>query len=135
MGKNKWDCKYAVVWTESSINCYKRGCNCHDCYIKDMLETPCNMKATVFELVRKLGKPPENERELTNTQQKVIDAILAGCNNKYEIAKKINLTVANVQSALSTMYEIAESDGVVYKNLRYKLPEFINWVRKGKEEG
>lgn len=91
------------------------------------------MKGAVLELVRKFGKPPEDEGGLTKTQQKIVDAILAGCNNKYEIAKKMNLTVANVQAALSDMYEIAENNGVVYKNLRYKLPDFIRWVRKGEE--
>ena len=92
------------------------------------------MKRAVFELVKKFGKPPEDEGGLTKTQQKIVDAILAGCNNKYEIAKYIGANVQNIQTALSDMYEIAENDGVVYKNLRYKLPDFINWVRKGKEE-
>lgn len=93
------------------------------------------MKRAVFELVRKFGKPPEyEEKELSITQQKVISAIIAGCNNKTEIAEYTGLTITNVQSALSNMYEIAEFDGVIYKNLRYKLPDFINWVRKGNEE-
>jgi hypothetical protein len=103
--------------------------------MNDLIESiPCRMKKAVLELVRKFGKPPENENEFTNTQQKVIDAILAGCNDKFEISEKTGLTIQNIQNALSTMYEIAENDGVVYKNLRYKLPDFINWVRKGKEE-
>lgn len=126
---------YAAHWTTGSIFCYHRGCNCQGCYIKELLESKCLMKRAVFELVRKFGKPPEyEEKGLSISQQKVINAIIAGCNNNTEIAEYTGLTVTNVQSALSNMYEIAEFDGVVYKNLRYKLPEFINWIRKGKEE-
>ena len=126
---------YAAAWTEGSIYCYKRGCNCQGCYMNDLLESiPCRMKKAVLELVRKFGKPPENENELTKTQQKVIDAILAGCNDKISIAEHTGLSVTNVQDILSDLYKLAEFDGVVYKNLRYKLPDFIEWVRKGKEE-
>jgi hypothetical protein len=92
------------------------------------------MKGAVMELVRKFGKPPENELELTKSQQKIIDAILQGCNDKYEISEKTNINIGSVQSALSNMYELAEEDGVIYRNLRCKLPDFIRWVRKGKEE-
>ena len=87
------------------------------------------MKAAVIELVRKFGKPQE-EKQLSSTQQKVINAILAGCNNKLEIVDYTDLSETNVQSALSKMYELAEFDGVVYKNLRYKLPDFIKWRRR-----
>lgn len=123
---------YAAKWTEGSIFCYKRGCNCQGCYVKDILETRCDMKRAVFELVRKFGKPPEDEEKgLSISQQKIINAILAGCNNKTEIAQKTGLTESIVQNALVGLYDLAESDGVIYKNLRYKLPDFINWVRKG----
>lgn len=122
---------HAEHWTEGAVFCYKRGCNCNGCYVKDMLETRCEMKRAVFELVRKFGKPPENELKLTRTQQKIINSILAGCNNKTEISEYTGLNIRCVQEALSNMYELAEFDGLVYKNLRYKLPDFINWVRKG----
>lgn len=122
--------KYASNWTEGSIFCYERGCNCQGCYLKDLIESmPCQMKAADIELVRKFGKPQE-EKQLSSTQQKVINAILAGCNNKLEIVDYIDLSETNVQSALSKMYELAEFDGVVYKNLRYKLPDFIKWIRR-----
>lgn len=79
------------------------------------------MKYAVLELVQKFGKPPEKkEDKLNDSQMKVINAIIAGCNNKTEIAEYTGLTITNVQTALSDMYEMAEFDGVVYKNLRYK---------------
>lgn len=131
---SQWNRQYASAWTKSSIDCYKRGCNCRGCYIQEMLETPCLMKYAVMELVKKLGAPPDNELGLTPQEQKVIDAILAGASTKVEIAQKTGLTIEGTQACLSKMYELAENDGVVYKNLRYKLPDFINWVREGKEE-
>lgn len=131
---SQWNRQYASAWTESSIYCYKRGCNCKDCYIKDMLETPCLMKVAVIELVRKLGKPPENELGLTPQEQKVIDAILAGASTKVEIAQKTGLTIEGTQACLSRMYLLAEGDGVVYLSARNKLGQFVEWVRNGTEE-
>lgn len=125
---------YPKSWTEGSIFCYKRGCNCQGCYVKDLMESQrCRMKAAVIELVKKFGKPPENELHLSHSQQKIIDAILAGCNNKKEIAETTGLNIDCVQAALSNMYDLAKNDGIVYKNLRYKLPDFIRWVR-GEDE-
>ena len=124
---------YAAEWTEGSIYCYKRGCNCQGCYVKDVLETHCRMKSAVFELVRKFGSPKEKNR-FTPRQQKVINAILEGCNSKYEIAEKTGMKDFNVQSTLSDMYELAEADGVIYRNLRCKLPDFIRWVRRNQND-
>lgn len=124
----------AKKWTEDSVYCYERGCNCQGCYMKDLIESiPCQMKKSVMELVRKFGKPQE-EKQLSSTQQRVINAILAGCNNKVEIVEYTDLNETNVQSALSKMYEIAEFDGVIYSHKRNKLGDFINWVRKEKDE-
>lgn len=121
---------FATGWTESSIFCYKRGCNCQGCYVKDLLESRCLMKRAVFALVRKFGKPPEIELKLTRTQHTVINSILAGCNNKTEISEYTGLNIRCVQEALSNMYELAEFDGVCYKNKRYKLGQFIEWIRR-----
>jgi len=61
-------------WTDTAIECYLRGCNCAGCYYKaffdtvkysfedskkdrDLAKPKCQMKASVLELVRVLGKP------------------------------------------------------------------------------
>lgn len=48
-------------WTPLAIQCYKSGCACYKCKIIENLKTitpeNCNMKAVVFQLVRKFGKP------------------------------------------------------------------------------
>jgi hypothetical protein len=44
-------------WTKSAIDCYNRGCKCSECEYSKILTSPCQMKKTVIELVRVLGKP------------------------------------------------------------------------------
>lgn len=44
-------------WTRSAVDCYKIGCNCSRCNIPLIMETPCKMKYSVLELVKKFGKP------------------------------------------------------------------------------
>lgn len=44
-------------WTRSAEECYELGCICSKCKIPEIMETPCQMKASVIELVRKFGKP------------------------------------------------------------------------------
>ena len=54
-------------WTPAAIQCYKSGCNCATCtIIKDLKTiTPenCSMKAVVYHLVRKFGKPSINNKK------------------------------------------------------------------------
>lgn len=120
---------FARFWTETSIDCYRRGCRCEGCYLKDTLETPCMMKFAVIDLVTKFGAPKEEENELTGNQQKIVDAILNGANTFEDIAKTAEINIGSVKSALTKMYPMAEYDGVIYKNKRFKFPQFINWVR------
>lgn len=58
-------------WTFDAIQCYKRGCNCKDCYInKTYIETlrgRCAMKYTVRKLINKFGLP--NDTTLTEILQ------------------------------------------------------------------
>ena len=47
-------------WTNTALECYKRGCSCEGCFYSDFFSGSsqrCQMKATVLELVRVLGKP------------------------------------------------------------------------------
>ena len=45
-------------WTPSAVECYQRGCICLNCPIKKLIKSQkCQMKATVIELVKVLGKP------------------------------------------------------------------------------
>lgn len=45
-------------WTQSAVECYLRGCNCDNCTIKELLESPCIMKDSVISLIRSGFKPP-----------------------------------------------------------------------------
>ena len=121
-------------WTESAVFCYKRGCKCSNCYIKDIIETRCNMKSTVIELVRTIGTPPpEVDTPYNKTDILIIKAILEGAKNKYQIAKMINMSEAYTQARFSKLYEIARKEGFVYFDKRYILPEYILWVRENRE--
>lgn len=47
-------------WTETSIDCYKRGCVCSGCFYSEFFKgsnQKCQMKTSVLELVRVLGTP------------------------------------------------------------------------------
>lgn len=44
-------------WTPSSIECYKLGCMCDKCSLYAILGKRCQMKKTVFELIKTFGKP------------------------------------------------------------------------------
>lgn len=47
-------------WTNTALECYKRGCVCDGCFYSDFFNDTaqkCQMKASVLELVRVLGKP------------------------------------------------------------------------------
>ena len=47
-------------WTTTALECYKRWCNCVGCFYSDFFKgtaQKCQMKASVLELVRVLGKP------------------------------------------------------------------------------
>ncbi len=53
-------------WTQTATDCYKRGCVCSGCFYNDFFkDSPqkCQMKATVLELVRVLGRPTHVEME------------------------------------------------------------------------
>ena len=77
--------KYSAIrrWTETAVECYKRGCNCRGCFYENFFSKPkygenepkqkCQMKATVLELVRTLGTPDGvNEKTVIKDEIKKI---------------------------------------------------------------
>ena len=44
-------------WTDSAIECYNRGCICENCDIGDLLSFKCELKKTVWKLLKTIGKP------------------------------------------------------------------------------
>jgi len=45
-------------WSNAGVECYLRGCRCKDCfYQKYSNDEQCQMKASVLEMVKRLGKP------------------------------------------------------------------------------
>lgn len=124
-------------WTQAAKDCYARGCNCRGCLMQD-LETKCNMKAAVLELVRKFGAPKEEEKSFfTPYEQRILNAIKNGCNKVTDIAKQLNKSESKISGMLHIMYMKARSlgwhpikKGIVTHSL---LPQFIRWVREDYE--
>lgn len=118
-------------WTASSIYCYKRGCRCSGCYIKEIMNEECRMKTAVLELVKRFGRPPEKPliEGLTKSQNDVVMAILNGASTRAEIARALDITEANAQNRVGVMYHILELKGFEPLNVRNKLPEMVEWLR------
>lgn len=60
---NELNEKY-LNWTPSALDCYFRRCRCKGCPLFEILETPCLMKYTVIQIIKKQGKPSENIQQL-----------------------------------------------------------------------
>jgi hypothetical protein len=95
------------------------------------------MKQTVFELVRKFGKPTK-EGIFTRYETNVLNAIKNGCNTVAEIATDLNKSESAITGIIHLLYTKAKTlgwcpikKGIVNKSL---LPQFIKWVR-GEYEG
>lgn len=51
------------TWSDLAVSCYEIGCTCYWC--KDVpgdLKKHCKMKETVFELVKRYGKPERTDK-------------------------------------------------------------------------
>lgn len=125
---------YVKKWTEGSIFCYRRGCNCAGCYMKELINsTSCKMKNAVIELVKRYGKPPESETEkYTKCQLEIFNAIKSGAVTYEAIAQKTNKTEASVRTMLQRLYAIAETEGLIFTNKRKKFGQLIKWIRGNK---
>lgn len=124
--------QFAKKWTEGSIFCYRRGCNCQGCFVKDLIESQeCEMKRAVFTLVRKFGAPPEPEEgKYTKVQKRIIEVIKSGISTREEIAAALNINVVNFNEKIRHLYRIAEEDGCVFLNKRNMLDTYIEWVKE-----
>ena len=125
-------------WSQSAIDCYRRGCVCVGCLMKEITEQKCNMKKSVLELVAQLGAPPPEINGLfdglTNSQNEVINAILSGANTKEQIANIMETTPNTVQTWLVQLYEIAQTNGLVFKAGYRRLPELAEFLKQKAQE-
>jgi len=120
-------------WTETAIDCYKRHCICSGCLLKEVLGDKCRMKQVVIQLVRDLGLPKEKKffiPGITPSEEKVVDAILSGCETKKDIAIKIGTSEFMVQNYLCDLYKLVEVQGYSFVKSKYKLPELIEIIKE-----
>lgn len=132
LSKSKWDRKYASVWTIGAIDCYKRGCRCEGCAMREILETHCEMKKAVFELVKRFGAPTEKkeEKKVNEKTKMILEAIKNGAESYDDLYEMTDLPYTTIQTRLSMLYIEAKEKGLVFKNRKYKLPEYVKWVQK-----
>ena len=125
-------------WSESAIMCYERGCKCDGCPIQEIITSQCMMKHSVLVLVKNIGKPPRDEnkifRGMNIHEEKIVNAILNGCNTKQEIAEELNTRPELVQNLLNSVYELAIFNGHVFGKRTYRLPELVEFIRKRAKE-
>lgn len=62
-------------WTKSAIDCYNSGCRCSECEYPKILSSPCQMKKTVFELVRLFGKPENIKHTVEDITKRQIEIL------------------------------------------------------------
>ena len=117
-------------WTTQAIDCYKRNCICKGC-ILNTLESKCEMKKTVIELVRLIGLPPERKLNgIKDAEKKVIEAIFDGCNTKSEIAEFCDFKEPKVQGILDDLCLTVQTQGYAIRAVRNRLPELIEILRE-----
>lgn len=128
---------YAAHWTEGSVFCYRRGCNCQGCYIKELLESKCLMKCAVLELVRKYGAPKLKEvkkEKYTEEQKHIIRLVRSGIVTRKELAKELNIGVDILTSKVRPLYRIAEQDGYTFLTLKFMFYEWVDFKRSSDEK-
>lgn len=125
-------------WSQTAIDCYRRGCVCKGCLLNEITEQKCVMKKSVLELVAQLGAPPEEVKGifegLTYQQNNVINAIIDGANTTEEIAQALEYNKGTVQTYLSELYVIAETNGLYFKANCGRLPELVEFLRNKQKE-
>lgn len=55
-------------WTRQATLCYYLGSNCSKCDIPRDITPRCQMRATILELVKELGVPPEKFIEMVKEE-------------------------------------------------------------------
>lgn len=128
----KWDC-----WTETAIECYKRGGICEGCLLHGTLDAECQMKQSVIELVCQFGAPviiPELFEGLSDIENRIINAIANGAVRRADIAERAGIAKNSLQNYLTHLYILAETHGTIFTNGSDKLPDLIRFITEKAKE-
>ena len=123
--------KPRMNWTQSAIECYKRGGICEGCPTKELISSQkCQMKKTIIKLVATIGKPPKDFigffPGITPTQNEIINAIITGADTADEIAELIGISIASAQYYISQICNLAEVNGLSFKKNVGGYPNLLN---------
>lgn len=126
---------YVKQWTKTAIECYQRGCVCKGCPMSN-LETPCRMKGSVIELVRKFGAPQDKvkkiDERILEEQEEIIRLVINGISTRKELAAKLNISLTELSSRMIKLYRKAEQEGFKFLTLKYMFYEWVEYIRKEK---
>lgn len=128
MGKANKNIAAVRRWTEISKDCYKRGCRCSGCYYNQFFEHPnkCQMKASVLELVRVLGKPenpsPINKQHFWHPRTQLVYKYLLEnpLSDKHEISKATGIPVNSVNTYIQYIQKEKKNVKKTMIHLQYK---------------
>ena len=125
-------------WTETTIECYLRGCNCANCKITPKLESKkCRAKKAVIELIQQNKKPPVKRRELIldnlTPAEKGILKYLSLSNEEISKRKKISVfAVKNLVHSIIFKMEVNSRTEALVMALKEGLVN-LNDVEVGEE--
>ena len=95
-------------WTETTIECYLRGCNCTNCNVTPKLDSgKCKAKKAVMELIKQNKKPPVKRRELildnlTKAEKEMLKYLAL---SNEEISKRKNKAFGTVKMSVHNIIE------------------------------
>ena len=123
-----------TIWTKTALECYERNCNCTGCYYST-LETVCVMRETVEATLRECGEPnkPKPPKQSKHTEA-IIDAIVNGAKNKYEVAQMCGMRVENVQSKLNKLCKNEIKNGHEFASARDRFGELAEILTERKQK-
>ena len=107
---NEKDDKRLKFWTESAIECYRRGCRCQNCPIPHPTEN-CLMKSVVKELVRVKGNP-DKYLEAKRKEERRNREILSFARKALERGETIRSVAIHFGESFAKMQAYLNTNGI-----------------------
>lgn len=120
-------------WSKTAIECYRRGCNCSGCPVKDLFTEECRMKEAVLFLVSKNGAPTDLSEfyfpELTEQENNIVTAIINGAKTKEEIAEQLECGIGTIATYQAGICNFIETQGYQFKRRDTRFQEMVAYLQ------
>lgn len=121
-----------IHWTESAIECYKRGYDCIGCPTQELISIKCRMKESVLKLIKTKGLPPKDDNlfpEFKNMALKLIKLIHSGFETIEELSSELGSTKQSIISCLNAeIFPVFEQKGFI-RPKNNAFPVFIDFFK------